>query len=416
MRDRSPATCAGVFVLLGAGARAVEYAFGLGRLRVGDVLYDPAPAELFARIESATAAGKGRKVALCLAGGGIEGLIYELGVLRALETFLPDRPVVDFDMFVGISAGAFIGAFLANGVGPDDLARGLGDGSGRIDPITRSDIFDLDLGEYGRRLFSLAIDLAGQPRPRRVAAALLRAVPAGIFAGRRIEAYLERQLTRPGMTNAFGQLRRPLYVGVTDQDTSQHVVLGARGHAGVPISRAVRASAALTPFYAPVRIQGRNYVDGGFTRTLNLSVAVEHDAGLVIAVDPLIPVDAEPGHVQARGGAFEAVQGLKSFMQSRFARSLAKFRELHPEVAVVQLSPEGEETRLLSGTMMRYFYRAEVLEVAFEATVRKLRQRFDALSRDFARHGLTLRDPRDAFAARGVIGDALDRGRLAAAI
>jgi len=403
-----------VVVLLDEGPRAAEYAFGVGRLRAGALLVDPEPEELFGSFELTRGAARGRKVALCLAGGGIEGLIYELGVLRALETFLPNHPLVDVDMFLGISAGAFLGAFLANGVGPDELARGFDEGSARVERIGRRDIFDLNVGELGARL----VRFAGKTlrSPRRAPQNLLRVVPSGMFAGRRLEKWLERQFTRPGMTNAFSQLRRELYIGVTDQDTSQHVVLGAPGRQDIPVSRAVRASTALTPFYTPVTIQGRSYVDGGFTRTMNLSYAVDRGAGLVIAVDPLIPVQAAPGYVEARGGTYEAVQGLKSFMQSRFVRSFAKFQELHPEVDVVQFHPEGEETRPLSGTMMRYFYRTDVQEVAFDATVGKIRAQFGRLSRMFGRYGLQLRDPRDSLAARGAIGDALDRGRLAAAI
>lgn len=403
-----------VVVILDEGPRAVEYAFGVGRLRAGGVLLEPEPEELFTSFELSRGAARGRKVALCLAGGGIEGLIYELGVLRALETFLPNHPLVDLDMFCGISAGAFLGAFLANGVGPDELARGFDEGSQRVERIGRGDIFDLNVGELATRLSRFAATVARHPQ--RAPVALLRVVPSGMFVGRRLERWLERQFTRPGMTNAFSQLRRELYIGVTDQDTSQHVVLGAPGRQDIPVSRAVRASTALTPFYTPVTIQGRRYVDGGFTRTMNLSYAVERGAGLVIAIDPLIPVQADPGHVEARGGTYEAVQGLKSFMQSRFVRSFEKFQELHPEVDVVQFHPEGEETRPLSGTMMRYFYRTAVQEVAFDATVSKIRAQFGRLSRMFARHGLQLRDPKDSLAARGAIGDALDRGRLAAAI
>ena len=57
------------------------------------------------------------------------------------------------------------------------------------------------------------------------------------------------------MINDFTALKRKLYIGATDQDTVEHVIFGSPGWEHVPIHKAVRASAALTPFYAPQRIE-----------------------------------------------------------------------------------------------------------------------------------------------------------------
>ena len=43
-------------------------------------------------------------------------------------------------------------------------------------------------------------------------------------------------------------------------------------------------------------------IDGGFTRTTNMRVAVQEGATLVILVDPMVPVvTTRPGHVAERG-------------------------------------------------------------------------------------------------------------------
>jgi predicted acylesterase/phospholipase RssA len=56
------------------------------------------------------------KIALCLAGGGITGAMYEAGCLAALDDFL-EKPccVNQFDIFVGTSAGALSASLIANG-------------------------------------------------------------------------------------------------------------------------------------------------------------------------------------------------------------------------------------------------------------------------------------------------------------
>lgn len=278
-----------VLALVAAGA--TETAFALGAHGIGGVLPDPSGPTLAARLDAMLAARGHGKVAICLAGGGIEGLLYELGVLRALDACMADRSVVDLDLFCGISAGAILGALLANGVGPDEILRALDGGSNRLDPIGRWDLFEPNVGELASRLAVLARELArGGAGPRGALSSLLRAVPTAAFSGRRLTAWLERQLERPGMSNRFGELRRPLYVGATDQDTSEAVLFGDEGHAHVPVHRAVRASCALVPFYPPVSVDGRWYVDGAFSRTTNMRVAAQRGATLVILVDPLVPV------------------------------------------------------------------------------------------------------------------------------
>ena len=61
-----------------------------------------------------------KKVALVCAGGGVTGAIYEIGCLRALDELL-DRSVLDLDLYVGISGGAFVSSLLATGVSPREM-------------------------------------------------------------------------------------------------------------------------------------------------------------------------------------------------------------------------------------------------------------------------------------------------------
>src|SRR5690606_35261609 len=102
-----------VIGIVGEGPRGAELAYHLGTHRVGALLVAPTLDVLLGRLDGILERHTGGRVAVCLAGGGIEGLLYEIGVLRALDWFLADRSLVDFDLFCGISAGAMLGAFLA---------------------------------------------------------------------------------------------------------------------------------------------------------------------------------------------------------------------------------------------------------------------------------------------------------------
>ena len=63
----------------------------------------------------------GPKIALALAGGGPLGAVYEIGALCALEEALQGIDFTRLHHYVGVSAGGFIAAGLANGMSPREL-------------------------------------------------------------------------------------------------------------------------------------------------------------------------------------------------------------------------------------------------------------------------------------------------------
>ena len=398
------------WLVIDGSACGPALAFEAGRLHIGGVISvatgetpkppaqpaadvaDPWEA-IWQRIAETTAVGRGGRIALCLAGGGTEGLLYELGVLRALERFLPSYRLQDVDIICGISAGAILGGLLANGIGADELHAGLQGLPSRLDPIRRSDLFDPNIAELGRRAVRLSLEVArGKRSPL---SALFRLPPAGLFAGDGLRRWLERQFTKPGMIDRFEDLPHRLFVGATDQDASEHLVFSAKSTPCPPIHIAIRASTALAPFYAPEKIDGRYYVDGGFTRTTNMRVAVQEGATLVILVDPLVPVSVnQPGHVAERGAVYTAMQGLKSLINARFGKVVPTLRSMYPQVAFHIFQPGPDTRRVMAGSPMKYFAREAIVEMAYRETLRDIRaSRMTQLARDFERHGVAFADP-----------------------
>lgn len=385
------------WVVVDPDERGAHIAYEAGRARIAGCL--PAPSDdsgwrdVWRRIEGTLRRRQGGKVAICLAGGGIEGLFYELGVLRGLQHFLPDFQLHDADILCGISAGAILGGFLANGIGPAEITRGIQFGGPKLDRIDRLTIFDPNIGELARRVGAGAAAVAtGRSSALQ---SLFHLLPTGVFAGEGLRKYLEKQLNKPGMADHFPDLPRKLYIGATDQDTAEHVLFGSPGWEHVPLHLAIRASAALTPFYAPQVIDGRYFMDGAFTRTTNVRIAVEQDATLVILIDPLVPIFSErPGYVASKGGIMVGMQGLKSLIHGRFDRAIHMLRAMYPHVAFHLFQPDGATMRVMAGSPMKFFYRTEIEEIAFRETVRAVRQqRLDALQNDFARHSIAFVDP-----------------------
>lgn len=102
------------------------------------------------------AATERSKIGLALAGGGPVGGIYEVGAMAALAEALDGVDFTDFDIYVGVSSGAFISAAVANGLAPATLARML------VENDT-DDVFDPEMllrpafGEYVRRALSVPV-------------------------------------------------------------------------------------------------------------------------------------------------------------------------------------------------------------------------------------------------------------------
>jgi hypothetical protein len=122
---------------------------------------------------------------------------------------------------------------------------------------------------------------------------------------------------------------------------------------------------------------------------------VQEGATLVILIDPMVPVATrEPGHVAERGAVYVAMQGLKSLINGRFDKAVPTLRAMYPQVAFHLFQPGADTRRVMAGSPMKYFYRDELIEMALREATRDIRaNRFDALARDFERHGVSFADP-----------------------
>ena len=58
------------------------------------------------------------KIALVLAGGAVSGGAFKVGGLKALDDFLVGRKIVDFDTYVGLSAGSLLAVSLGPALHP----------------------------------------------------------------------------------------------------------------------------------------------------------------------------------------------------------------------------------------------------------------------------------------------------------
>ena len=351
-------------------------------------------------------------VGLALAGGGPEGAIYEIGVLRALDDALDGLTLTDVPVTVGVSAGAFVGASLANGITTAQLARSvIGDEPGEH-PFRPELFLSPAFGEYARRALSvpgLALDavVSALSNPKATSGLvstlidrLGRAVPVGVFDNAPLRDYLAAIYSKPGRTDDFRKLKNELYVVATDLDASTSVRFGAPGRDDVPISLAVQASTALPGLYPPVEIGGRHYVDGVLNKTVHASVAFERGAGLVIAVNPIVPVDTEHavaagamqhGRLVDRGMPGVMAQTFRTLIHSRMASGMAAYRKRYEGADLVLFEPRRDDYTMFLTNVFSFSAREEVIAHAYRSTMAQLRDRADEVGPVFERHGIRLR-------------------------
>src|SRR5262245_2682363 len=181
--------------------------------------------------------GRGDKTALVLGGGGFTGGVYEMGALRAFDLLAVNRTVNDFDIYVGTSAGAFVGSLVANGITPEEMFRVLD--KALPSPIENASLRTLLRPNYKGFIERMAMmPLRAAATLRRFAAnvgdtsmvdvvmGLAEGLPTGAYHNRGIEGYIRNVLSDPDRTNDFRELSNQLRIVATDLDTCERIVFG----------------------------------------------------------------------------------------------------------------------------------------------------------------------------------------------
>jgi len=348
---------------------------------------------------------------LALAGGGPEGAVWEIGALRALEEAIEGLDLNALDIYVGVSAGAFLAANLANGLTPAQMCRAIVKHEPGEHPFTPETFFTPAVGELVRRglsvprLFAEAVaGFAANPHDRSLLDSmtrLSRALPVGMFDNEPIRRYLRAIYSIKGRSDDFRTVGRPLRVVAADMDRGVPVVFGAPGWEHVPISRAIQASSALPGLYPPVEIDHRRFVDGVLLKTLHASVALESGARLVICLNPIVPVDVsgrEAGggdahelDLERRGLPSVLSQTFRTLIHSRLVTGMKAYRRRYPGADVLLLEPDRDDYRMFFSNIFSFSARRRVAAHAYDATRRDLRERSTEIAKMLAAHGLRLR-------------------------
>lgn len=377
----------------------------MGIIRLGGTPLEEVPEQIIK--------GADGKRALVLGGGGISGAAFHSGTLLALDDALQGLGVNDFDMFVGTSAGAFLAACLVNGIAPDEFARSqLSRNNPTLPTIKRTDILRPVKGRIPRAVgswFEAITQTAKMIGRTKLQTSLVDAffsLTEGLASWRLystegLDDYLATIFTMAARTNRFEKLDKELYIVATDIDTAQRIVFGDQKMPEARISQAVAASAAIPIIYEPVRIGGREYLDGGLISPTNLDVALAHGADFIVLINPLVPYlhdaryllrgfDSPLDHISEGGLGRLIAQVFRIMAQAQLDKELNLLRAKYPDVDILVIEPHRNDEHLFVFNLMDYNARVQLAQDAFEQTAVDLVTHFPALKKLFAKAGISI--------------------------
>ncbi|HET7481906.1 MAG TPA: patatin-like phospholipase family protein [Actinomycetota bacterium] len=317
------------------------------------------------------------RLGLVLGGGGLVGLGYHAGVLKALDEAGID--ITDPDIIVGTSAGSIIGSYLAAGwsqtdfyeyahgrhansvVGEDDQK----DEIARIfTPAWQSPTDRVRRGIGG--IFALAASrgywnkATGGREPHH---ALKKLFPSGMYSTdetrQRLHDDLPEEWPRDG-----------LYVCAVDLFSGERVPFGHPAAPPAPLPEAVLASTAIPGVFPAIHIGDRYYVDGGAASATSLDLASDAGCDAIICVAPLgykNDAVATPRDPKMWGPVM---------VRALFARSLRRevLAARAKGIDVFVIRPWLTDLKSHGTNSMRHYDRAAFTDATVEGTLRLLQE------------------------------------------
>src|SRR5262249_27171654 len=94
-----------------------------------------------------------------LAGGAVTGGAFKLGGLKALDDFLLNKKITEFNTYVGLSAGSVLAAPLAAGISPAEMGKSLEGKSEHFSRFPAADFYSPNFSDFATRPAQFALDM-----------------------------------------------------------------------------------------------------------------------------------------------------------------------------------------------------------------------------------------------------------------
>jgi NTE family protein len=296
---------------------------------------------------------------LVLASGGTLGEAWMSGLLAGVE----DAAGHDFretESLIGTSAGSLVAAARAAGqrprrpqgpTGPLQLESGATPGAGVAPeassqlatwlPISRTALQGV-VREAARLAGVAATPFA--PVALAVGSTGSTALRAALL-GRSPGTDQSLSAIHNGVAETGARFDGRLRVVAVDRETGRRVVFGSPGAPDATVAQAVQASCSVPWIFTPVRIDGRDYVDGGVWSNTNLDIAPAARLTQVLCLNPIASLDIA---IASPFGMLRAIAGSTAALETLALRSRgAKVRMIGPSAQIARImGPNLMDARL----------------------------------------------------------------------
>lgn len=349
------------------------------------------------------------KIALCLPGGGAAGAMFQIGAIAALEDVLGGLEATGFDLYVGSSGGASVAAALAGGVPIQRIYRAFLDPADAYFGLERKHLLRVDFGEWKRTLPAL-IAAVGEGASGLMARGVLpppaalwekldrlaEALPGGFFTLEGYERFLEEFFIRRGVPNSFPAMPHALRILAHDLENGELVEFGREAADTASVTRACIASMAIPPFFSPVKVGERYYVNPGAGQIVHVDVASADGADVIVVVNPLVPLrmaeNAGERPLRERGLLAVINQAIRIGSARALAEQCQRAEAAGKSVLVVE--PEPAEGLVFSGNPASFDVRRRILEYSYRHARSVLAKAVDGGHAAVTKSGWSLRPPR----------------------
>ena len=290
------------------------------------------------------------------------GAAWTTGALDALQREYGWDPR-EAEVLIGTSAGSVLAASLGCGVGVDELLdtqRGVAgsrvqydhDASPALPPLPRPGI-----GSPRGAVRAVLNPLRTTPMM-----ALSTVLPQGRGS---IEPV--GQLVDAVVCDGGWAAHPRTWVVAMDYDSGRRVVFGRDGAPPARLREAVMASCSIPGWYAPVRIGGRRYVDGGACSPTSLDLVASLGLDEVVVLSPMTSLDYDaPSAVASR-----IERRVRRLSTRRVIGEVKKVAATGTRVTL--LGPGAEDLAAIGSNMMDPRRRERVLETSLRTSVAALR-------------------------------------------
>ena len=349
------------------------------------------------------------EISLNLAGGGVTGVFFHIGVLAALDDHLSVKSH-QYGTYVGSSAGSLIATACAFGMDSQSWLQGILKDDRSLFYIERRDIYRFSVLDWTREFFKFLWTLFYilYLKASRVEDApsffwgLKDSLPDGLFSMRYYERWIKKFLEKMDAPMFFSQLDRPLFIPSFDLDSSERIVFGREGFQHIPFYKAITASSAIPMFFKPVEIEERHYVDGGLGQMAHLDLAVTEQTKLVILINPMVPIQndlrkvkiktvfEDTGRIRDKGLTYIYDQTMRMEVLHRVHAAINHFKHRYPDIEVLLIEPELDDPRMFLFNPMDFESRKQVVQHAYDLTRLKLKENSEHWKRVMDKHGVTM--------------------------